>query len=556
MIRPFTIAGSDSTGSTTYHFYNHRNDRVGKSRKKIHKDFFTKIFSHPITAFGFRVRDVDRDLLPNPKFDRTDVLRALDFWIEYFVHQNKIDYLLDGTVNKEFELTIREFVETREAVLKEKADTKFVRARFGDKETGHFNFELSGWRYRLQNNKVETNMSESEIEYCSQRYGIKFPKPKKFFKDNKKYVETAVDMVNFKQGVSWSSDQFCYKVVTKEVRKSDTTPILRGGPYSGIGWSTSAMMAEMAARSLADRAIIRNGLFSNDDHRWLPVLDHMTHDSELAGHVVTGPSLPTTNDLTRITDNSDEIDRWRNTGRFLLRNGVNLQPGDRMSLTDAGDNSVLAQGRVGEAMAGGDLVMIDARGLWVKVPLGQDTTYENMRVSTMNNGGATLHVELLSNDTTLEMEIPIGVTLTFVDHINRSNTHQVRLTSSREQVMVDGQTFPITSLQIRQGSSAHVESIFRGGPRPLQVFLHPRDQLANIFGHMAVTESSMTLSAGTISQTLTFFNGSRTFVRMTTVNQPLDINGFKEIRFPGGGMVNINGENYSVPNDSVEVITR
>ena len=55
--------------------------------------------------------NLDNKELLNPKFDRTDVIKALDFWIEHWVYQNKKDYILEGTVNKDFELTVRELIE-------------------------------------------------------------------------------------------------------------------------------------------------------------------------------------------------------------------------------------------------------------------------------------------------------------------------------------------------------------------------------------------------------------------------------------------------------------
>jgi hypothetical protein len=101
-----------------------------KKSIKIPRKFWKKLLSYPITAFGYSIgHPPENKELPNPKFDRTDVIKALDFWIDHWVYQNKKDYILEGTVNKDFELTVRELIETREAVLKCPVDTKFVRQK-------------------------------------------------------------------------------------------------------------------------------------------------------------------------------------------------------------------------------------------------------------------------------------------------------------------------------------------------------------------------------------------------------------------------------------------
>jgi hypothetical protein len=111
------------------HIRDHRGQRL-VDNNKISKNFWNKLLSYPITALGYDI-EFKNELkdLPNPKFDRTDVIKALDFWIEHWVYQNKKDYILEGTVNKDFELTVRELIETREAVLKMPADTEFVRQK-------------------------------------------------------------------------------------------------------------------------------------------------------------------------------------------------------------------------------------------------------------------------------------------------------------------------------------------------------------------------------------------------------------------------------------------
>src|SRR6476660_1542162 len=99
-IRPFKIISLE--GDTDYGIYNHRGEKVCLSQK-LHKQFYKKLLSYPITAFGYDlgIYVADKFKRINPKFDKKDVIKALDFWIEYFVYQNKCDYILENTVNKD-----------------------------------------------------------------------------------------------------------------------------------------------------------------------------------------------------------------------------------------------------------------------------------------------------------------------------------------------------------------------------------------------------------------------------------------------------------------------
>lgn len=183
MIRPFKIISVSS--NTEYKIDDHRGNQIGVL--KNHEHFFDKLLSYSITAFGYElglyVSDGYKNI--NPKFDRHDIIRALDFWIEYWVYQNKCDYILENTVNKDFELTVRELIETREAVLKCPADTQFVR------------------------NKIRPEGFSFDREYYLQYVGIPTKKPPK----NKKMVEFTENVVDSSNSSVSTVDQFCYKVV-------------------------------------------------------------------------------------------------------------------------------------------------------------------------------------------------------------------------------------------------------------------------------------------------------------------------------------------------------
>ena len=127
-IRPFKIIAIEH--NTKFQIINHRLQKVCTGWK-LHPQFYDKLLSYPITAFGYElgiyVDEKYKNI--NPKFDKKDVIKALDFWIEYFVYQNKCDYILENTVNSEFELHLKELIMVREAVLKDPADTKYVRQK-------------------------------------------------------------------------------------------------------------------------------------------------------------------------------------------------------------------------------------------------------------------------------------------------------------------------------------------------------------------------------------------------------------------------------------------
>ena len=130
-LRPFKITATNTKKKgEVYTIKTHRDEVVAKEIK-LGKKAFEKLLYYPITAFGYDLTtylQLKSDNI-NPKFDKKDVIKALDFWIEYFVYQNKCDYILENTVNKDFELHLEELIRVREAVLKDPTDTKYVRQK-------------------------------------------------------------------------------------------------------------------------------------------------------------------------------------------------------------------------------------------------------------------------------------------------------------------------------------------------------------------------------------------------------------------------------------------
>lgn len=134
MIRPLKLEHMKVSGITfknqihgTHHVLNHMGDTIACGTV-TDKHFWKKLLSHPITAFGYSFNSDYKDL-PNPRFSKHDVIRALDFWIEHWVYQNQVESVLTGTVNIEHEKTLKEMILVREKVMKMPVKTKFTRAR-------------------------------------------------------------------------------------------------------------------------------------------------------------------------------------------------------------------------------------------------------------------------------------------------------------------------------------------------------------------------------------------------------------------------------------------
>jgi hypothetical protein len=183
-LRPFSIIYSENSRKGKYHFFDHRGTELA-IYKKMPKNFLDKLLSYPITAFGYRFVDLKL----------ADVIKALDFWIEYFVYQNKCDYILENTVNKDFELHLEELIRVREAVLKDPADTKYVRQKIRISEIG-------------TQVRFEDSFDIAKIPELLQDIMVEFTE----------------NVLNTSNGSPFSTvDQFCYKVKTMTRKEYEDT---------------------------------------------------------------------------------------------------------------------------------------------------------------------------------------------------------------------------------------------------------------------------------------------------------------------------------------------
>jgi hypothetical protein len=209
-LRPFKLIYAGKTYDRKNDIFgveNHRGERLDDHSNtnkglgiKVTKKFWKKLLSYPITAFGYRIQFEGEQQfkdLPNPKFDKKDVIKALDFWIEYFVYQNKCDYILENTVNKDFELYLEELIRVREAVLKDPADTKYVRQKIRPDSGSSF-----------------------EREYNLTYVGKDGKRIKHYPKQIIEFTENVLDTSN----TPFSTvDQFCYKVKTMTRKEYEDT---------------------------------------------------------------------------------------------------------------------------------------------------------------------------------------------------------------------------------------------------------------------------------------------------------------------------------------------
>ncbi len=186
-LRPFKISNGNSY---IVRIQTHRGEDLIKKSIKIPKKFWKKLLSYPITAFGYRIDyEPNNKELPNPKFDKKDIIKALDFWIEYFVYQNKCDYILENTVNKDFELHLEELIRVREAVLKDPADTKYVRQKIRPKFHIQDVKKKQKMMVEFTENVLETRNSPFSTvdQFC---YKVKTMTRKEYENYNGRYVPT------------------------------------------------------------------------------------------------------------------------------------------------------------------------------------------------------------------------------------------------------------------------------------------------------------------------------------------------------------------------------
>jgi hypothetical protein len=227
-LRPFKIIPIEN--NTYFEIHNHRGEKIC-TKWKLSPQFYDKLLSCPITAFGYElgiyVFDEYKNI--NPKFDKKDVIKALDFWIEYWVYENKKDYILEGTVNKDFELNLEELIRTREAVLKAPIDTKFVRQKIRA-ETTIYGIDPSG----------------------------KGPNMAIFQKPNIEFTENVLETSN----TPFSTvDQFCYKV--KTMTRKEYEEYLKNKPHLNGILAELIRMQSQIMEGAAGRALRTEHLTSS-----------------------------------------------------------------------------------------------------------------------------------------------------------------------------------------------------------------------------------------------------------------------------------------------------
>lgn len=308
-LRPFKLI---FTGQKTYGVQDHRGQRLDPNNNTNLKlgiiatdKFWKKLLSYPITAFGYGIDyPPENKILPNPKFEKHEVIRALDFWIEYFVYQNKCDYILEGTVNKDFELHLEELIRVREAVLKESADTKYVRQ------------------------KIRPIFHIQEIK-----------------KNQKMMVEFTENVLDASNTPFSTVDQFCYKVKTmtrKEYEKRNNDPSIVGN-YVG---STNSRMVGV----LHDIIQVQSNFNFEENFR---------DDGARFEWMATGTGIE-----RAVDDLAESIRILEGSGTapsadLLQRNDFSLVPGEL--------GNMIAVGRAGDSLRVGDLIIQDGNGVrWIK----------------------------------------------------------------------------------------------------------------------------------------------------------------------------------------------
>jgi hypothetical protein len=339
-LRPFSIVYSENSRKGKYHFFDHRGQELA-IYKKMPKNFLDKLLSYPITAFGYRFVDLKLADYINPKFDKKDVIKALDFWIEYFVYQNKCDYILENTVNKDFELHLEELIRVREAVLKEPADTKYVRQKIRSTDP-----------YKSQN-LIEA-MFKSEYER------------------DKELIEFTENVLETSNTPFSTVDQFCYKVKTltrKKYEKQGKTLYNKDITQSllGISGDFSAIMNELTRRMVDQVAVT-----TAPTERPLQMGDLVVYDREsnLFRRAITNDSPVETIRLSTESQ-TPEFLRWVLTRTFVMPEGTHLISGDMMDIRNDFRDIVIAHGIVGEEeLNPGDvvtLVTLNGDSRWRKV---------------------------------------------------------------------------------------------------------------------------------------------------------------------------------------------
>lgn len=300
MIRPFTIS---NTIDYIIRIQDHRhNELINKSIKKS-DNFYEKLFSHPITAFGYKIDNMFKDL-PNPKFSKHDTIRALDFWIEYWVYENQKESVLTGTVNVDHEITLKELILVREKIMKMPSSTEFTRERI----------------------RVSDKPSKKKIVFTEAV----------FVQDS-------------------SVDPFCHKVLemTREEYERYKKGIVRAGLFSNplVGGGIDAiheniMIPEQRPLQMGDLVV-----WNRDTNQFERAIGNEPERIRLSTET-----------------QSPEFLRWVTTGTFVIPEGTHLIAGDMMDINNDFRDVRIAHGTVTEDLHPGDVVRLDGNNRWIKIP--------------------------------------------------------------------------------------------------------------------------------------------------------------------------------------------
>lgn len=157
------------------------------------KEFdYKKIMNHPVLAFIYNVGDsYTKEEKPKNTFDKQQVLRAIDFWIGQVAYMNEVDYVMTGTVDIQDETLLRELIETRDWILKQKSTTKFCKNPFEARST----------KSRLES-FIQQNQEHQLKEYC----------------DSNRYVEWS-EAASYDEVKSRRGEPFCHRIIRMSSRK-------------------------------------------------------------------------------------------------------------------------------------------------------------------------------------------------------------------------------------------------------------------------------------------------------------------------------------------------
>jgi len=428
MIRPFKLI----LAGGKYYFKDHRENLLINEPVKRDNDFFNKLFSYPITAFVYDIQFNNDKQYINPKFDRHDVIRALDFWIEYWVYQNKCDYILEGTVNKDFELTVRELIETREAVLKLPADTKFVRKKIrthqGDDKQFNWLHGSGKWYYRYQNGRVDTNMRKTEITKYSKKYGIEFPKP--LFQPTVdqiiEFTDNVVDSSNNNTTVS-TVDQFCYvvrKMTYKEYMNQKGREV-RDDIFDAMNLAVLPFSAEATTITVQD-----------DDDEEEPEAIGISGEERLTARIL-GIAARDIKAGEDVGDGWFSIRTVREGGMIeAVQEGLFLYPG----------------GTTASSTEESDTITYD----------NMTSIYNDQPIMVDSNLFTTIPIIFSGNGTDISMDIFME-SGSMIDQITSWNDHRIQIRPSLHSnfLEIDGQKYHTTNISISHNPIRPLSMIFR-----------------------------------------------------------------------------------------------